>query len=1185
METVISNILRNRVLLLDGAMGTMIQKYRLDESAYRGNLQTDFHTRVAGNNELLTFSQPDIIREIHTAYLQAGADIIETNTFSANAISQATYGLQNYCFEMNRQAALLAKACCRTFTRQDPAKPRFVAGSMGPTDKALSLSGLSENERDQGNAFDKMSEAYYWQAMGLIKGGADLLLLETIIDTLNAKAAIAGIHQAFRQSRKKLPLMISLSLSGTAGRVLSGQNLEAVYYSLLHARPLSFGLNCSFGAADMLPWLEQLSGIATCHVSAHPNAGLPDELGHYCQTPEPMLKEAEPFLQKGLVNIIGGCCGTTPEHISAMAGLLPGHSMRKPVKVRSELVLCSMEAFHTEEKPGPIVIGEKTNVAGSRAFANAIEKGDISAALSVARKQAEAGAAILDVCMDGISVNSQEAMTHFLNGISADAQLARIPLMIDSSDFQLIQMALKLIQGKAIVNSISLKNGEKDFLSKAGWLQTMGAAAVIMLFDEQGQATSYERRISIARRSYSLLKGIGFPQEDIIFDPNVLAIGTGMDEHNDYAVAFIQACRWIKQNLPQAKVSAGVSNLSFAFRGHKPARTAIHASFIHHATAAGLDFIIADPENQGYDQADQELRQLADELVMNRSEHATENMLTYCRQHPVKKKHSRIASDKTAHANESDIAEGQALTRALTLGQDDKLLSILQDLIKQGLSPLEIIEGHLADAMQELGQEFAEGRVYLPQLIRSAQLMKKAVHFLDPGAAVSTGEKTGKKNKIILATVKGDVHDIGKNIVGIVLACNGFEIIDLGVMVPPGRIAEAIQRHKPKLLGLSGLISPSLDEMIHTLEHLNKNNIHTPVLIGGASTSPLHTALKMAPVYNGPVVHVRDASAAATAAMQLTQQKKHKAYIAEVREQQRKLTELYRQKESDNKDKAPIAKTLSGLRMKNHKLSAPPPLKPGIHFFESYPLQNLIPYINWTGLFHAWQIRGNKESIGQHPLKRANADLLLAKAREMLDRIILENTVSARGAIGIFEAFSEKQHLVLVHQGKEHTFFMPDRIKTGLMGYPVSSFTDFVSRKGSGFSDYAGVFALSAGFGTKEMAESYRAKDDDFSALLIETLAGRLTEAFCEHMHERVRKEFWGYAPDEKASVEELLKGTCQGIRPAPGYPGWTDHSAKQTLLQLIDPLRQTGISLTETFSLIPSASTTGLYLWTPKMQ
>lgn len=1172
----INDLLSRRILVLDGATGTMIQRFKLQEADFRGSVFANHTLSLKGNNDLLVLTRPDVIESIHRDYLKAGADIIETNTFNATAISQSEYGTQGWVDKINFEGAKLARKVADEFTRLNPDKPRLVAGSMGPTNRTASMSPDVNRPGYRAVSFDDLAMAYGQQAKALVEGGVDILLVETIFDTLNAKAALFAIAQVLESLQKDVPVMVSATIADTSGRLLAGQTLEAFLASVSHFPLLSVGLNCAFGAEQLLPYVEELSQKTRFRVSVHPNAGLPNQLGEYDQPAGQMAAVVEQMLQLGLVNIVGGCCGTTPLHIEKIAALAPKYSPRVFPNIASNTKLSGLELLEIRPDTNFVNIGERTNVAGSKKFARLIAEVKYADALFVAREQVEGGAQAIDICMDDALIDAPRAMTEFINLIAAEPDIAKVPVMIDSSRFEAIEAGLKCTQGKSIVNSISLKEGEAEFLRRAKLIKRYGAAVVVMLFDENGQAVTTEHRIKVAERSYRILTDIvGYQSEDIIFDPNILAIGTGMIEHSTQAVSFIETCRWIKQNLPNTKVSGGVSNLSFSFRGNNVIREAIHSVFLYHAINAGMDMGIVNPSMlQVYTAIEPNLLTLTEDLVLNRRRDATERLLTFAQNlspektevHAVQEWRNAPVTKRLQHA----------LVKGITEYIEDDTLEAYNTLG----SAIHVIEGPLMDGMGEVGDLFGSGRMFLPQVVKSARVMKSAVKVLEPylyGTA-ELEENQAKKGTIVMVTVKGDVHDIGKNIVGVVLACNGYKIVDLGVMVPAEKIIEEVIAQKADILGLSGLITPSLDEMAHVVRELERHNIQIPVLIGGATTSELHTALRIDTDYSGSVVHVKDASKASGVASNLLNQEKKGGYIKHIKEKYSKLR-------SDYTGRRPALVSLEAARKNSFDFPwesyiPPKPAKTGVIDFSNFPLDEIREYIDWTFFFFSWDISGKYPDIFNDPVKGAEVKRLYGEANEMLDEIIKGKLLKASGVVGIFPAASNGDDIeIYADETRDKTLAVIPQLRNQEKkddGSPNLCLADYVSPGDSKHPDWFGCFAVTAGIGADELAAEYRSAGDDFKSIMVKILADRLAEAFAELLHLKARKEIWGYNPNEDLPLQQLLAERYVGIRPAPGYPACPDHRGKQFIFNLLDATRVTGMTLTENLAMSPGASVAG---------
>jgi 5-methyltetrahydrofolate--homocysteine methyltransferase len=1183
--TKIAEIARERILVLDGAMGTMIQRYKLSEGDYRGERFRDHPHDLKGNNDLLSLTRPDIIEAIHRAYLEAGSDIIETNTFNGTRISQGDYHLENIVYELNYESARIAKKAAEEYTRQDPSKPRFVAGAIGPTNKTASISPDVNNPGFRAVTFDELADNYYEQARGLMDGGADLLLVETVFDTLNCKAALYAIQNLKEEYGSDISVMVSGTITDASGRTLSGQTPEAFYISIKHAGLFSVGLNCALGAKELRPYLEEISEVADCLVSAYPNAGLPNDMGGYDQGPEEMKEYIREFVSSGLVNIIGGCCGTTPDHIRAMAEAVKGLPPRKLMPKKRLSAYSGLEPLVVREDLNFINIGERTNVTGSRKFARLIAENNYTEALSVAQQQVESGAQVIDVNMDEGLLNSKEAMKTFLNLVMSEPDIARVPVMIDSSKFEVIEAGLKSVQGKCIVNSISLKEGEEAFIRQAKTVHRLGAAAVVMAFDELGQADTISRKVEICQRAYRILTvEVGFPAEDIIFDPNIFAVATGIAEHNEYAINFIEATRLIKHTCPGVKISGGVSNISFSFRGNDKVREAMHSAFLYHAIKAGMDMGIV---NAGmievYEEIDKELLVLVEDVLFNRHEKATEALTSYAEGITGG---GKVLIKDTAWRDEP---VEKRLAHALVKGITEYVDEDTEEARKKYTSPLQVIEGPLMDGMNIVGDLFGSGKMFLPQVVKSARVMKKAVAYLTPYIeAEKAGSGARTKGKILMATVKGDVHDIGKNIVGVVLACNNYEIIDLGVMVPADKILQASREHQVDVIGLSGLITPSLDEMVHVAKEMTRQGFTMPLLIGGATTSKTHTALKIDPEYSGPVIHVLDASRCVGVVSQLLSQEEGVSsyFVLGTKKEYTDLRDKRRALETD-KDFVSIAEARDQkLKLDWANYHPTIPVQTGVKVWDNIRVSDLVPYIDWTPFFSSWQLKGKYPEIFKDPYVGEEAQKLYDHAREMLADIIKEGRLSVRAVTGIFEANSEGDDVVIYGEGSTQvcdTIHFLRQQRKRAEGLPYMCLSDFVLPAESGRRDYFGAFAVTAGIGIEPWVKQYEDSHDDYNAILMKALADRLAEAAAEYLHEKMRKEVWGYAAGEALGNEELIDEKYTGIRPAPGYPACPDHTQKDTLWRLMDVESKTGIRLTESKAMYPAASVSGWYIAHPE--
>ncbi len=1175
--TYLRKILNKRVLVLDGAMGTMIQRYKLEEADYRGERFKDWPQAVKGNNDLLNITQPDIIAEIHREYLDAGADIIETNTFNGTRISMADYGMEELVYEINLRAAQIARRAADDFTAKNPAKPRFVAGAMGPTNKTASLSPDVTDPGFRAVSFDELRENYYEQAKALLEGGVDILLVETIFDTLNAKAALFAINELMEEKGEKIPVMVSGTITDASGRTLSGQTLEAFLNSVSHIDLLSIGLNCALGAEEMRPHIEELAQKAGFFVSAYPNAGLPNQFGEYDQSPHDMGLHIHDFLENEFANIVGGCCGTTPDHIREFARYAEKANARKLPKIQPETKLSGLEALRISPESNFINIGERTNVSGSRKFARLIREKKYEEALDIARNQVEGGAQVIDVCMDDGMLDAEKEMSTFLNLLVAEPDIARLPVMIDSSKWEVIEAGLKCLQGKAIVNSISLKEGEETFIERAKKVKAYGAACVVMAFDEEGQATSYERRIAICQRAYDILtKKVNFPPQDIIFDPNILSIGTGISEHGNYAIDFIKATKWIKENLPYAKVSGGVSNLSFAFRGNNMVREAMHSAFLFHAIKAGMDMGIVNPAMlQIYDDIPKDLLLLVEDLIFNRREDATERLLDYAAAHSGDMANSRKEEQEW---RKKSIKE--RLSYALVKGITQYIEEDIEEARKEFPFALNIIEGPLMDGMNEVGRLFGEGKMFLPQVVKSARVMKKAVALLLPYIEEENQGEKSTAGKVLLATVKGDVHDIGKNIVSVVLACNNFEIIDMGVMVPTEKILEMAQREDVDIVGLSGLITPSLEEMVHFSKEMKRLGLNIPLLIGGATTSEIHTAVKIAPNTDAPVVHVKDASMSVGISAKLLQSESREDFIRQLKEKYRDIAEQHQSRQQKKQYLSLNEARRNAFTWKAEVAEIVRPKKTGITEFTDFPIAEIIPFIDWNFFFHAWRIKGRYPDIMEDKEKGAEARKVYEDAQKMLHDIVKKKMLSARAVFGLFEA-KKTGHETIESEGVHFEFLRNQEVRKDKKNY---SLADFIAPAGaSHVNDYLGLFSLTSGIGIEEHVERFEKAGDDYSAIMLKILADRLAEAFAELLHFRVRKEYWGYAPDEEFDINKLLKESYRGIRPAPGYPACPEHSEKRKIFDLLGTEQRIGLRLTDSYAMYPTAAVSGYYFAHPE--
>lgn len=1182
--------LEKRILVIDGAMGTQIQQYKLEEKDYRGKRFADWHKDLKGNNDLLSITQPQIIKAIHKEYLKSGADIIETNTFSDTSIAMADYDMQELVYELNYESAKIAKESIQEFYKEFPEQasvPKFVAGAIGPTNRTLSLSPNVNDPGFRAITFDELVDSYTEQVKGLIDGGVDLLLIETIFDTLNAKAALFAIQNYCEKIDKKMPVMVSGTITDASGRTLSGQTTEAFLNSVSHVDLLSIGLNCALGAKDMRPYLEELSNKAPFFISAYPNAGLPNQFGEYDQDAHEMGHQIEDFLKAGFINIVGGCCGTSPSHIKRIAEIAKDYKPRKKPEADHLMHLSGLEPVTLRPESNFMNVGERTNVTGSKKFLRLIKDQNYEEALSIAREQVEGGAQVIDINMDEGMLDSEAAMTTFLNLIASEPDISRVPIMIDSSKWSVIEAGLKCVQGKAIVNSISLKEGEELFIEHARKIKQYGAAVIVMAFDETGQADTYQRRIDICKRAYDILvQKVNFPPQDIIFDPNIFPVATGMEEHRLNALDFFNATKWIKENLPYAKVSGGVSNVSFSFRGNDHVREAIHSAFLFHAVKNGMDMGIVNPSQLVvYDDIEKELLELVEDVLLNRRDDATERLII----HAEKLKGVSVEKAEKDEAWRKGTVE-ERLSYALVKGLVEYIDADVEECRQKYTKTLDIIEGPLMDGMNVVGDLFGAGKMFLPQVVKSARVMKKAVAYLLPYLEEEKKQSgiTQKNNgKILLATVKGDVHDIGKNIVGVVLACNNYEIIDLGVMVSCDKILEQARHHNVDVIGLSGLITPSLDEMVHVAKEMERLGFKTPLLIGGATTSKVHTAVKIAQNYSGPVVHVNDASKSVPVASSLISDDLRKAFMAEVDKDYERVREQNKNAQSQNKFISMEEARANKFPIDWNKTEITKPSFIGNKVFDNYDLKEISEYIDWTPFFHSWELKGSYPKIFNDPERGAEAKKLFDDAQKMLKQIIDEKWLTARAVIGIYPAntVNDDDIEVLSENGKNstvHFHSIRQQTKKPAGQYNVA-LADFVAPKGvtsSGVEkqDYIGAFALTTGIGIDEHVARFEKDHDDYSSIMLKALADRLAEAFAELMHKKVRKEYWGYAKTENFSNDELIKEEYAGIRPAPGYPAQPDHTEKLTIWKLLDVEKNTGIILTESLAMVPTAAVSGLY-------
>jgi 5-methyltetrahydrofolate--homocysteine methyltransferase len=1181
-ESTLRALAADRILLLDGGMGTMLQQRRFDEAAFRNTRFKDWQHDVRGNNDLLTLTQPDAVREIHLAYFQAGADIVSTNTFSSTAIAQADYGMEGLVAELNRVSAQLVREAAEVAKKRD-GRPRFVAGAMGPTNRTASISPDVNNPGFRAVTFDALKAAYAEQAAALLDGGVDILLVETIFDTLNAKAALYAIAELEEARGEKIPVMISGTITDLSGRMLAGQTPEAFWNSVRHAAPLSVGLNCALGAKEMRAHIAELSRVADTLICAYPNAGLPNEFGLYDESPEQMAGMLSEFATSGLVNIVGGCCGTTPEHMRAIALAVADKKARAIPAIERRLRLSGLEPFTLTDAIPFVNVGERTNVTGSAKFRKLITAGDYTAGLAIARDQVENGAQIIDVNMDEGLLDSEQAMVTFLHLIAAEPDIARVPIMIDSSKFQVMEAGLKCVQGKCVVNSISLKEGEEAFIHHAKIVRRYGAAVVVMAFDEQGQADNIERKTAICERAYDILVNkVGFPPEDIIFDPNIFAVATGIEEHNNYGVAFIEAARFIREKLPHAHVSGGVSNLSFSFRGNEPVREAMHSVFLYHAIHAGMDMGIVNAAQMAvYDDLDPELREACEDVVLNRREDAAERLLDIAKRF----------FGQTREKAEADLAwrewpVGKRLSHALVHGITDFIAADTEEARQAAKRPLDVIEGPLMDGMNVVGDLFGSGKMFLPQVVKSARVMKQAVAYLMPfmehEKAANDRGQSNSAGKVLLATVKGDVHDIGKNIVGVVLQCNNYEVIDLGVMVPAAKILETARQEQVDIIGLSGLITPSLDEMCHVAAEMERQNFDLPLLIGGATTSRVHTAVKIHPNYcKGQAVYVTDASRAVGVAQSLMSKEGRAPYVENTRAEYAQIAAAHARGQDDKKRLTLDEARAKALTLDPQIALAPKPQFLGTRVLENYPLAKIVDYIDWTPFFATWELTGRYPQILHDEKYGEAARSLFADAQAMVRQIVDEKWVQASAIVGFWPAERDGDDIRVFDERGTSQIATLHGLRQQIArrdGRPNVSIADFVAPE----RDHVGAFVVTAGIGEDVIATRFKRANDDYSAIMMSALADRLAEAFAEHLHERVRKEFWGYAPGETLTPADLIAESYQGIRPAPGYPAQPDHTEKETLFRLIGGNR-IGVNLTESFAMWPGASVCGLYFSHPQ--
>ncbi|MGY1608134.1 MULTISPECIES: methionine synthase [unclassified Geodermatophilus] len=1195
--TELTALLEQRILVLDGAMGTAIQQQRPSEADYRGERFADWPADLQGNNDLLVLTRPELVAGIHREYLEAGADVVETNTFNANAVSLADYGMASLAREINEAAARLARREADAMTARTPERPRYVAGALGPTTRTASISPDVNDPGARNVTFGELVAAYREQADGLVDGGADLLLVETVFDTLNAKAAIVALESLFDERGRRWPVVVSGTITDASGRTLSGQTTEAFWHSVRHVRPLAVGLNCALGAKELRPYVAELARVADTFVSCYPNAGLPNAFGEYDEAPEETAGVLQDFAEDGFVNLVGGCCGTTPAHVAAIAAAVAGRAPRTPPAARPALRLSGLEPVTVDEDSLFVNVGERTNITGSARFRRLVRDGDYAGALAVARQQVEAGAQVIDVNMDEGMIDGVAAMTRFTRLIAAEPDICRVPVMVDSSKWEVIEAGLQQLQGKSIVNSISLKNGEEEFVRQAELCRRYGAAVVVMAFDEDGQADTLERRQQICRRAYDVLVDrVGLPPEDVVFDPNVFAVATGIEEHARYGLDFIEATRWIKANLPHARVSGGVSNVSFSFRGNNRVREAIHAVFLFHAVAAGMDMgIVNAGALEVYEEVPARLRERIEDVVLARRPDATERLLEIAGEYAA-----TGAAEEAATEEWRSLPVAERITHALVKGVDEFVEADTEELrleiAARGGRPIEVIEGPLMSGMNVVGDLFGAGKMFLPQVVKSARVMKKAVAHLVPfiEAERQPGDAERTNGRVVMATVKGDVHDIGKNIVGVVLQCNNYDVVDLGVMVPAQKILDTAKEVGADVIGLSGLITPSLDEMVGLAAEMERQGFEVPLLIGGATTSRAHTAVKVAPRYHGPVIWVKDASRSVPVVAALLSDEQRPGLLTATDAEYAGLRERHAAR-TDTRTLLPIAAARTAAPALDWSSYEPPQPRTGtgVQVLRDYPLEELRGYIDWQPFFTAWEMRGRFPDLLHNPATGEAARRLFDDAQAMLDRIVAERWLTANGVFGLFPAArvdgedgpgedievytdgARSEVRAVLHQLRQQT--------EGRDGAPRTSLADFVAPRESGLADHVGAFAVTAGLGAAERVAAFKAAHDDYSAILLEALADRLAEAFAERLHERVRREFWGYAADERLDNDALIAERYRGIRPAPGYPACPEHTEKQTIWELLDVEAAIGLRLTESMAMWPGAAVSGLYFSHPE--
>ena len=1168
MKNKIKNLFKHKILVLDGAMGTMVQSFNLEESDFRGERFKHHPNDLKGNNDILCLTKPNIVADIHKAYFDSGCDIVETNTFNANKISQLDYGMEDYSYELNYEAAKIARNTAKSYSD----KPRFVAGAIGPTNRTGSLSPDVNNPGFRNISFDELKDAYYEQAKGLFDGCVDLFLIETVFDTLNCKAALYAVKTLLEKKDSKLPILVSGTITDASGRTLSGQTVEAFWHSIRHADLLGVGLNCALGAEQIRPWLSELSNASDINVFVYPNAGLPNEFGEYDQSPDEMANIVKEFADSGLVNLVGGCCGTTPDHIKALVEAVEGKKPRSISKLKPLTKLSGLEPVIIRPESNFINVGERTNVTGSAKFRRLIKENNFEEALSVAKEQIENGAQIIDVNMDEGLLDSEDAMENFLRLIASEPDISKVPIMVDSSKWTVLETGLKNLQGKGIVNSISMKEGKEEFIRQAKEVRKYGAAVIVMAFDEKGQADSYERKVEICTKAYEILVSqVKFPPEDIIFDPNIFAVATGMEEHNEYIKAYIDATKTIKKNLPNVHISGGISNLSFSFRGNDGIREAMHSSFLYHAIKAGMDMGIV---NAGqltlYDDIAPDLKERVEDVLFNRRSDATERLVE------IAEEYRGVKRSVTKDLSWRESLVGERLKHALVEGITDFIDEDTEEARQNYERPIHVIEGPLMDGMNVVGDLFGSGKMFLPQVVKSARVMKKAVAHLIPFIEEEKDVMglTGKSNgKIIMATVKGDVHDIGKNIVGVVLGCNGYEIIDLGVMIPVDKILSSAKECNADIIGLSGLITPSLDEMVTVAKEMERTKFKIPLLIGGATTSRKHTAVKIEENYSGPTIHVIDASRAVGVVSKLMNSDEKEKYIEEVRADFKVIRKTRAQKTAKPNLSIKLARQRKYV-IEWDKFETPVPNFEGVKVLKDYPLDKLVKYIDWSPFFHAWEFKGIYPGILKNEKYGVEAQKLFYDGKSLLNRIIKEKLLTANAVFGIHQAYAKDEK---VFTGDFEFNFPRQTVDKG-ESKSNYSLADFISPN----KDYIGSFAVTTGHGLEKIVKEFEDSNDDYNSIMAKVLADRLAEAFAEHLHERIRKEFWGYAKDENLNDKELINEKYYGIRPAPGYPACPDHREKDTIWKLLDVENNTGISLTENRAMFPAASVSGWYFSHP---